>query len=285
MLDLMERWHELTAQGTKVTPAELCKDCPELIPELEHLLRLERGPGSRGRGQTRCQPARVPRAVQALDRQPRDPGVRWAREAWARSTAPGNQRLDRMVAVKVIKDGLAGPQELARFESEARALAALDHPQIVRVYEVGRWYSEERKRELPFLSLEYIEGKTLDDRLGFLRPLPAEAARLVLLLAQAVQHSHEKGVLHRDLKPGNVMLAAASAYGERNCAWGLPKLTDFGLALRRRRGRRRRRLPAFAVYPGVRRSRAGQRRESGCESRRVRPGRHPLLAVHGSSSL
>jgi hypothetical protein len=123
--------------------------------------------------------------------------------------------LKRLVALKMI---LAGPHahadELARFRTEAEAVARLQHPHIVQIYEIGQ------ADGLPFFSLEFCAGGSLDQRLKERRPLPHEAAALVEQLARAVQAAHDKGVIHRDLKPANVLLTED----------GTLKVTDFGLA-------------------------------------------------------
>jgi eukaryotic-like serine/threonine-protein kinase len=125
-------------------------------------------------------------------------------EVWkARDT-----RLNRIVAVK----RLTG-QQSGRFEQEARAIAALNHPHICQIYDVGADY----------LVLEYVEGRTLADRLrGGAGPgLPIEEAlRLARQIAEGLEEAHRKGILHRDLKPGNVMVTTK----------GVAKLLDFGLA-------------------------------------------------------
>jgi hypothetical protein len=123
--------------------------------------------------------------------------------------------LGRLVALKMIlAGGHAGPAELARFRAEAEAIARLQHPNIVQVYEVG----EHEGR--PFFSLEFCGGGGLDRKLSGTPLPPQEAAALVQTLARAVHAAHEKGVIHRDLKPANVLLAAD----------GTPKISDFGLA-------------------------------------------------------
>jgi WD40 repeat protein/predicted Ser/Thr protein kinase len=125
--------------------------------------------------------------------------------------------LDRLVALKVILAGAhADEHELARFRAEAEAVARLQHPHIVQIYEVGE------ANGCPFLALEYLDGGSLNDKLRG-TPLPAhEAAHLVETLARAVQAAHDKGIIHRDLKPANVLLTAD----------GTPKVVDFGLAKR-----------------------------------------------------
>src|SRR5690349_19764450 len=111
--------------------------------------------------------------------------------------------LNRLVALKMILAGShAGPDDLARFRSEAEAVAALQHPNIVQIHEVGE------RDGLPFFSLELVEGGSLADRLNG-TPWPARpAASLVAALARAMDYAHSRGVIHRDLKPANVLLAA-----------------------------------------------------------------------------
>jgi tRNA A-37 threonylcarbamoyl transferase component Bud32 len=125
--------------------------------------------------------------------------------------------LDRMVAVKVPRTGnLSGAPEVKRFLSEARTVSRLRHPGIVPIHEIGQ------HDEVPFLVSEYVEGITLADLLTARRPSLVEAARLVGAVAEALQYAHANGVIHRDVKPSNLIL------GED----GLPHLTDFGLAQR-----------------------------------------------------
>jgi WD40 repeat protein len=132
--------------------------------------------------------------------------------------------LDRLVALKMVLAGAhAGPEELARFRAEAEAVARLQHPNIVQIYEVGAHGG------LPYFSLELVAGGALDRKLAG-TPLPArEAARLAEALARAVQAAHERGVVHRDLKPANVLLDGAPGAPVGECT---PKVTDFGLAKR-----------------------------------------------------
>jgi serine/threonine protein kinase len=146
------------------------------------------------------------------------------------------ESLGRVVALKMIlAGGHASEADLARFRSEAEAIARLQHPNIVQVHEVG----EQDGR--PFFSLEFCAGGSLEQRRAG-RPLPPdEAARMVETLARAMHAAHEEGVIHRDLKPANVLLASSGrpgsgAGGEPPAGWPLhdciPKIGDFGLAKR-----------------------------------------------------
>jgi WD40 repeat protein len=125
--------------------------------------------------------------------------------------------LNRLVALKMILSGAhAGQDELARFRNEAEAVARVQHPNLVQIYEVG----EHEGR--PYFALEYVDGQPLDARLREGHVEPREAARLVEILARAVHAVHQHGMVHRDLKPANILMTAA----------GVPKITDFGLAKR-----------------------------------------------------
>jgi serine/threonine-protein kinase len=125
--------------------------------------------------------------------------------------------LNREVALKMILAGShASVQELARFRAEAEAVAQLQHPNIVQVYDIGE------HEGCPFFSLEFIDGGCLTDRIANMPQPPAEAAGITQVLAVAMEYAHQRGILHRDLKPANVLLALD----------GTPKITDFGLAKR-----------------------------------------------------
>src|SRR5205807_10364811 len=125
--------------------------------------------------------------------------------------------LDRIVAVKMILSGqFASAAEMQRFRAEARATAALQHPGIVAIHEVGEHDG------LLFFSMDFVEGRDLAQ---LVREGPWSAARAAQCLsgiAEAIQYAHEHGVLHRDLKPSNVLVDRS----------GKPHVTDFGLAKR-----------------------------------------------------
>jgi formylglycine-generating enzyme required for sulfatase activity/tRNA A-37 threonylcarbamoyl transferase component Bud32 len=124
-------------------------------------------------------------------------------------------KLQRAVALKMILAGAySRDADLARFRTEAEAIARLQHPNIVQIHEVGEHGG------LPYLALEFCAGGSLEKKLATAPLLPREAAALVEKLAGAMHAAHQKGVIHRDLKPANVLLAED----------GAPKITDFGLA-------------------------------------------------------
>jgi WD40 repeat protein len=151
-------------------------------------------------------------------------------------------RLKRAVALKMVLSGQhADPAAYARFRSEAEAIARLQHPNIVQIYEVGE------HEGLPYFALEFVEGPSLYQVLSN-GALPARiAAELALALARAIEFAHERGIIHRDLKPGNILLQLRSADREThhekeeapspasefrisNSEFRVPKITDFGLA-------------------------------------------------------
>ena len=133
--------------------------------------------------------------------------------------------LNRLVALKMILGGShAGTDVLARFRSEAEAVASLQHPGIVQIYEVGEHDG------LPYFSLEFVEGGSLADRLDGAPWGAHPAAALVAALARAMDYAHRRGVIHRDLKPANVLLAACESADGAKPQAAIPKITDFGLA-------------------------------------------------------
>ncbi len=124
----------------------------------------------------------------------------------------------RRVAFKLVKWGMDTREVLARFESERQALALMSHPNIARVYEAG---STEEGR--PFFAMEYVEGVPLTEYCDVRRLSTRERLTLFMQVCDGVQHAHQKGIIHRDVKPSNVLVAAE---GGRP----VPKIIDFGVA-------------------------------------------------------
>src|SRR5262245_13836149 len=117
--------------------------------------------------------------------------------------------LDRLVALKMIVGGShAASAQHARFLAEARAVAQLQHPNIVQVYEIGEHDG------LPYFSLEYVNGGSLSQFLGRKPQPPRETAQFLEVVARAIDHAHRAGIIHRDLKPANILLAD-SLHGPR----------------------------------------------------------------------
>ena len=125
--------------------------------------------------------------------------------------------LKRPVALKMIRAGvLAGDDELRRFQNEAEAIALLDHPGIVPVYEIGEHDGQK------YFSMKLVRGGSLAELLATYKDDPKAVASLIVEAADAVHHAHMRGILHRDLKPANILIDAE----------GHSHITDFGLAKR-----------------------------------------------------
>ena len=111
---------------------------------------------------------------------------------------------------------VSSSDEVHRFQNEAEAVARLDHPNIVPIFEVGRFEDQH------YFSMKLIAGESLDKRLKDYTASPRPPARLMAVVAEAIHHAHQRGILHRDLKPANILVDAD----------GHPHVTDFGLAKR-----------------------------------------------------
>lgn len=222
--ELLLRWEEARRAGTRPSPEELCADAPELLEKVRQaitaILSMEDVLlGDRDR----------PTLITPSDSSSPDA------EASPHPKVPGYVILDlidqggmgvvykarhvelgRIVALKMMSDLRLAPKMIARFRTEAEAAARLQHPNVIQVFEVGQVNSR------PFLSMEYVDGGSLAERLRQQRMPVREAAALAETLARAVHATHQCGIVHRDLKPANIMLTRD----------GQPKLADFGLAKR-----------------------------------------------------
>ncbi len=144
-------------------------------------------------------------------------------------------QLNRPVAIKLLREVAPSPKILARFRQEGESASRLHHPNIVQVYQVGQ------EKNQPYLVFEYVEGISLADSLKTLKkadnpPSHKSVARLVEQLARAMDYAHQRGVLHRDIKPGNILIAREGEELKQilsipeTLEKGTPKVADFGLA-------------------------------------------------------
>jgi serine/threonine protein kinase len=214
LADLLLRWEELHEKGEEPSAEELCRDCPHPAPPLAE----------------RIQALKVTAWMEAPDdgggTRPEPPGPdtppvlagryrldeRIAEGGFAQVWKGFDLELRRAVAVKVPKPGRLLSAE--RFMAEARRVAGLKHPGVVPVFDVGR------DGDSCFIGSEFVEGGTLADRIARNRPWPQEAVRLVAEVAETLAYAHRQGFIHRDIKPGNILI-------DRH---GRALLADFGIA-------------------------------------------------------
>jgi WD40 repeat protein len=132
-----------------------------------------------------------------------------------------HEQLPRAVALKMLLGGeFAREGYRSRFRAEAEAVALLQHPNIVQLFDIGEWLALGSAVPAPYFTLEYVDGGNLNTRLDGKPQQPTQAAEWLLILARAVHYAHGQGIVHRDLKPSNVLLTAE----------GTLKLCDFGVA-------------------------------------------------------
>jgi serine/threonine protein kinase len=239
--DLLLQWQEARESGRPCPAEQLCAAHPEVLEEVrQRITALE-----------------AMHALLLLDQSqnpvgdlPEIPGY----EVLALIDEGGmgtvyrarQRRLQRQVAIKMIRAGRhARLDQLCRFRAEAEAVARLNHPHIIQIYEVGEWQSQ------PYFSMEYVADGNLAQRLAQGLIPAREAAEIVRTLAEAMHHAHTCGVVHRDLKPANILLQREftaksaevrtkaletvpsplfSASSALSAVKLLPKITDFGLA-------------------------------------------------------
>ena len=207
------------------SPEEVCCACPELLPQVradwQRLRALQADLGAIfpestfiGGATPPLLPATDLPAIRGYEVQGvlGRGGMGVVYKAW-------HLRLNRPVALKMLLAGPhAAPEQLERFLREAEAVAALRHPNIVQVYDVGD------AGGCPYFTMELVEGGSLAQKLAgaALAAVRCQAAALVAAVAGAIQVAHQSGIVHRDLTPANILLTAD----------GTPKVTDFGLAHR-----------------------------------------------------
>jgi hypothetical protein len=231
--DLLELWEELHQDGHEVSAEELCGDSPQLLAALRQRIDALRAmdavlgekkkpEGTVSTGHSEPSVARPPArsGAEAANR----PGIagyeilgELGRGGMGVVYQARHLKLNRVVALKMILAGAqAGPRDLARFRTEVEAVARLQHPNIVQVYEVGEHDGR------PYFAMEFVDGGSLEQRRTAVPQPPRPAAQLLETLARTMHSVHQRGVVHRDLKPANVLMTAD----------GTPKITDFGLAKR-----------------------------------------------------
>jgi WD40 repeat protein len=206
--DLVRELWEAHHQGRPRSPEEVCHDHPDLLAEVKERFQ------------------RLMEMDELLDASPAAEATPPAIDGYEILDLLGQGgmgvvykarqlQLDRVVALKmIVPERRARARDLNRFRREARAIAQLQHPHIVQVFEVGEHAGQ------PYFVLEFCGGGSLRGRIGGTPLAAAEAASLAEILARAIYVAHQHQIIHRDLKPGNVLLTVE----------GQPKIADFGLA-------------------------------------------------------
>jgi serine/threonine protein kinase len=256
--ELLAKWSEGNELGQPESVAQLCCDCPELVSKLEQNIEWQKqmdrllSSVQPGNESTLAQetvdslPHEAPPAFDSTLDHRSQPALWPEIEGYEIQTLLGEGgmgsvyrareiRLNRLVALKVIRASPDSPKQRARFEVEAQAVAKMQHPNIVQIFAIGKWQPPGGS-PLLYLAFEYLSGGDLEKHVAR-RPVPSlEAARLVRTLALAIDHAHRKGIIHRDLKPSNILMqpdleqTPSAADSEVSFAGYTPKVADFGLA-------------------------------------------------------
>jgi len=224
-------FQELRTAGKEPEIESFCREHPEAGPELrerlEHLLLMDRALGKLfGEASTIERPESP--GGELLDAAGYAPGSRIDRYEVLEELGEGGmgrvylvrqeRPVRRIAALKLIKPGTDSRQVLHRFEGERQALALMDHPNVARIYDAGT-----DRHAHPYFVMEYIAGLPIDEFCRLHRLSIDERLRLFLRVCAGVQHAHQKGILHRDLKPGNILVTEIDGVPQ-------PKIIDFGLA-------------------------------------------------------
>lgn len=220
VIDLLLLWEDSLAQGEDMSPEEVCKDWPDLLPEVRRRIQQlkamqwmeEAGEEEVGDSNPLLRPAQEEGQPDSLGRYQLQEriGEGGFGEVWKAF----DPHLNRHVAIKVPRPDRAAPTDLDAFLAEARKVANLRHQGIVPVLDVGQ--SEGRW----FIVSQLIDGTDLSRMLDTRQPSPEEAARLIADVAEPLHYAHQQGFVHRDLKPSNILLDRT----------GRPYLADFGIA-------------------------------------------------------
>ena len=217
LCDALQALLEQVEQGRTVHWAEISSQHPELVDELRELVgaaqlaqALGRPPSGLNVGDSASSATAAPAGFADYEHLTEigRGGMGVVYQAHQRS-------LNREVALKMMVRGVfASPDDLRRFRTEAESAAKLTHPHIVSVYEVGE------QSGLPYFSMQLIDGETLADRISRNPLAPRESAALLIPVCRAISYAHRSGVLHRDMKPSNILVDRS----------GHPYVSDFGLA-------------------------------------------------------
>jgi hypothetical protein len=220
--DLFQRWRHLRDQGQAAPPEQLCADRPELAPLLKARIDAFLSDLPAPAEATSATQAETPRpggSSAPIVTQPRFFDGYFIERVLGRGGMgvvyqARHPQLDLTVALKTIRGDAESDDSAERFLRESHAVALLNHPNIVRLYDAGVFEGSH------YFTMALVSGGSLKDHASTLSGDPRRVAQIMAKVARGVQHAHEQGIIHRDLKPGNILLDAA----------GEPQVSDFGLA-------------------------------------------------------